>query len=52
MAASAELTAPFRKAEPAGAHTLTELINFAGEGLPLHLWQSPAQNWVLLVESL
>ena len=37
-----ELTAPLRNAVPGDAGALSELINFAGEGLPLHLWRSMA----------
>lgn len=32
------LKAPFRRAIPEDARALAELINLAGEGLPLHLW--------------
>ncbi len=32
------LPSPFRRAEPADAAALAELVNFAGEGLPLYLW--------------
>lgn len=32
------LQPPFRRATPADADALAELINFAGEGLPLYLW--------------
>ena len=34
---------PFRHATPDDAHALAELINFAGEGLPLHLWERMAE---------
>jgi ribosomal protein S18 acetylase RimI-like enzyme len=33
-----ELIAPFRLAEAKDAPALAELVNFAGEGLPLYLW--------------
>lgn len=33
-----ELIAPFRLAEANDAPALAELVNFAGEGLPLYLW--------------
>lgn len=32
------IKAPFRPATPADAATLAELVNHAGEGLPLYLW--------------
>jgi ribosomal protein S18 acetylase RimI-like enzyme len=38
-----ELEPPFRYAKPADAPALAELINFAGEGLPLYLWTNLAQ---------
>ncbi len=34
-----ELVPPFRRAEPEDAPALAELVNFAGEGLPLYLWE-------------
>ncbi|MDU8912797.1 N-acetyltransferase [Aestuariicoccus sp. MJ-SS9] len=37
------LDAPFRPATEADAPQLAELVNFAGEGLPLHLWQGLAK---------
>jgi ribosomal protein S18 acetylase RimI-like enzyme len=33
-----ELEPPFRPATPADAPALAELVNIAGDGLPLHLW--------------
>jgi ribosomal protein S18 acetylase RimI-like enzyme len=33
----------FRRATPADARSLAELVNMAGEGLPLYLWQHIAQ---------
>jgi len=36
------LTAPLRRATAADAATLADLINMAGEGLPLHLWRQMA----------
>ena len=33
-----ELDPPYRRATPEDAGALAELINFAGEGLPLYLW--------------
>lgn len=38
-----ELEQPFRRARPEDADVLAELINFAGEGLPLYLWEKMAQ---------
>jgi len=38
-----ELDAPFRRATPDDAPALAELINFAGEGLPLYLWGKMAE---------
>ena len=37
-----ELEPPFRIATEADAPQLAELVNIAGEGLPLHLWQGMA----------
>lgn len=37
-----ELLPPFRRAMPDDAAALAELINFAGEGLPLHVWRGLA----------
>jgi hypothetical protein len=34
-----ELEPPFRPATPADAAALAELGNFAGEGLPLYVWE-------------
>jgi ribosomal protein S18 acetylase RimI-like enzyme len=39
-----ELEAPFRYATPDDAPALAELINFAGEGLPLYLWTKMAEH--------
>lgn len=33
-----DLKPPFRRAVPDDAPILAELVNYAGEGLPLHLW--------------
>lgn len=33
-----DLQPPFRRAVPEDAPVLAELVNYAGEGLPLHLW--------------
>ena len=33
-----ELQPPYRMATPDDAHAMTELINFAGEGMPVYLW--------------
>ncbi len=33
-----QLTAPFRRASPQDAQALAELVDFASEGLALHLW--------------
>jgi ribosomal protein S18 acetylase RimI-like enzyme len=38
-----ELQPPFRRATPEDAEALAELINFAGEGLPLYLWARMAE---------
>ncbi|MEM7283330.1 MAG: GNAT family N-acetyltransferase [Pseudomonadota bacterium] len=37
---SAHLNTPFRRARKSDAIEMVELINFAGEGLPLYLWSS------------
>ena len=39
----ARLEPPFRHARPDDAPALAELINFAGEGLPLYLWANMAE---------
>jgi ribosomal protein S18 acetylase RimI-like enzyme len=36
------LRPPFRQATPADAAVLAELVNYAGEGLPLYLWEKTA----------
>jgi len=36
------LRPPFRQATPADATVLAELVNYAGEGLPLYLWKGMA----------
>jgi hypothetical protein len=33
-----DLEAPFRRATQGDAQALAELVNIAGEGLPLYLW--------------
>ena len=38
------LDAPMRLATPADAAELAELVNFAGEGLPLYLWEGLAEK--------
>ncbi len=38
-----ELHPPFRHATPEDAHALAELVNMAGEGLPLYLWSKMAE---------
>jgi ribosomal protein S18 acetylase RimI-like enzyme len=38
------LQQPFRVANEADAHELADLVNFAGEGLPLHFWSGIAQG--------
>ena len=38
-----ELDPPYRRATPEDAGALAELINFAGEGLPLYLWAKMAE---------
>ncbi len=35
---------PYRSATKVDAHALTELINIAGEGLPLYIWQGMAKT--------
>ncbi|MDH3695469.1 MAG: hypothetical protein OER96_12965 [Gammaproteobacteria bacterium] len=35
---------PYRSATKCDAHALTELINIAGEGLPLDIWQGMAKT--------
>lgn len=37
-----DLQPPFRRGRPEDAPLLVELVNYAGEGLPLHLWGSMA----------
>ncbi len=37
------LQPPFRRAQPDDAPVLAELVNYAGEGLPLHLWGGLAE---------
>ena len=42
-----KLEAPFRRGQPDDAPVLAELINYAGEGMALHLWTgmaSPGQS--------
>ena len=39
-----ELEMPFRFARPDDAPGLAELVNFAGEGLPLYLWANMARR--------
>jgi ribosomal protein S18 acetylase RimI-like enzyme len=34
-----DLQSPFRAGNPADAAALTDLVNFAGKGLPLYLWE-------------
>jgi ribosomal protein S18 acetylase RimI-like enzyme len=36
------LRPPFRQATPADAAVLAELVNYAGEGMPLYLWEGMA----------
>ena len=38
------LQQPFRVANEADARELADLVNFAGEGLPLHVWRGLAQD--------
>jgi ribosomal protein S18 acetylase RimI-like enzyme len=38
-----QLEHPFRRATPDDAEALAELVNFAGEGLPLYLWERMAE---------
>lgn len=38
-----ELIPPFRRAERTDAPDLAELVNFAGEGLPLYFWETLKQ---------
>ena len=37
-----ELTPPFRRAELEDCNALADLVNFAGEDLPLHVWGKSA----------
>jgi len=37
-----ELPPGFRRASVDDAHAMAELVNFAGEGLPVHLWSRMA----------
>lgn len=37
-----KLISPYRRAKPSDAAAMTELVNFAGEGLPLYLWAKMA----------
>lgn len=39
-----ELTLPFRRAEPTDCDALADLVNFAGEGMPLHIWTKAASG--------
>lgn len=39
-----ELTPPFRRAELTDCNALADLVNFAGEGLPLHVWSKVAAS--------
>ena len=34
-----DLNSPFRRAAPTDAAALAKLANFAGEGLPFHVWE-------------
>ncbi len=38
-----DLDRPYRWAQPDDAFLLTELINYAGEGMPVHLWEGMAE---------
>jgi ribosomal protein S18 acetylase RimI-like enzyme len=38
-----QLSPPFRRATPDDAQTMAELVNMAGDGLPLYLWGKLAQ---------
>jgi ribosomal protein S18 acetylase RimI-like enzyme len=38
-----QLTPPFRQATPEDAPAMAELVNMAGEGLPLYLWTGMAE---------
>ncbi len=38
-----DLQAPYRRATPNDARPMTELINFAGEGMPVYLWTNMAE---------
>ncbi len=38
-----ELRPPFRQATPGDANAMAELVNMAGEGLPLYLWSEIAE---------
>lgn len=39
-----QLAAPFRPARLSDAERLAELVNFAGEGMPLYLWEGMAEG--------
>lgn len=39
-----ELTSPYRWATPDDAMPMTELVNFAGEGMPVYLWTDIATD--------
>lgn len=39
-----KLEAPFRRGQPDDAPVLAELVNYAGEGMPLHLWTGMAEE--------
>lgn len=39
-----DLSPPYRLATPEDAQELAELVNFAGDGLPFHLWRDLAEE--------
>ncbi len=38
-----DLDRPYRRAQPDDAFLLAQLINYAGEGMPVHLWEGMAE---------
>ncbi|MEO1595999.1 MAG: GNAT family N-acetyltransferase [Pseudomonadota bacterium] len=36
--------APYRRATPSDDHEMAELVNFAGEGMPVYLWSGIAED--------
>lgn len=42
--ADAEIRPPYRRARKSDAYCMAELVNFAGEGLPVYLWSSMCEE--------